>query len=683
MVEAMIAGLIQVFMWPAIGFLGLGMLLGIALGAVPGLGGVLGLVLLLPFTYAMDPVPALALLLGMYTVTSTSDTIASVMLGIPGSAASQATILDGYPMAKQGEAARALGAAFYVSAIGGVIGAAIMAVSLPILFPVIRAFGVPEFLLLAILGVTLVGALSGRAQFKGLAVAAVGLLITAVGFSQATGIPRYAFQTPYLMDGIPIILLVMGLFAIPELLDLTVRNTSIARVSRSEVSGRGILQGIRDVHREWWLALRSSVLGTYVGMLPALGPSIADWIAYGHAVQSSKDKSRFGKGDVRGVIAPEAANNATKAGALIPMVAFGIPGSLGTAILLGALIIQGLRPGVEMMTTKLDLTYAMIWTIVIANIVVSGLLLWGSRYIARLAFVPGHLLVPGVLCFILMGAWIASASLGDWIVCIGAGIVGYWMKKGGWPRPPLILALVLGALIEANLDLTVQIYPGLTWITDRPIAMAIFALIVLVFLSAIWSALREARSRAQAEAPLSASGAPEAAGDAVSAQRRNASTEWDNPIFSLLFAAALLPVLIAAIWMAQDWSVRARQFPVFAAGFALCMLVPVVLRDLLRLASLMRGEGGSWAALRSTVMEAELGRSLLFLAGVTAILPATMLIGQKLSLALFTLLFLGLFTRYTWITAALYALAVGAFIHFFYDVLMGLHFYPSVYFRGW
>lgn len=657
MIEAMISGLLQVFMWPAIGFLLLGMLIGICMGAIPGLGGILGLVLLLPFTYAMDPVPAMALLLGMYTVTSTSDTIASVMLGIPGTSASQATILDGYPLAKKGQAGRAFGAAFYVSAIGGVTGAFIMAVSLPILLPVILAFGVPEFLMLSILGVTLVGALSGRSLYKGLAVACIGLLLTAVGFSQATGIPRYAFGMPYLLDGLPIIPLVMGLFAIPELLELAVRNTSISRVASTDVRNGGILDGVRDANRNWWLTLRCSVLGTYIGVLPGLGPSIVDWIAYGHAVQSATDKSLFGKGDIRGVIAPEAANNATKSGALIPMVAFGIPGSLGTAILLGALIMQGMRPGQEMLTTKLDVTYSMIWTIVIANILVSVLLMATSRHIARLAFLPGHLLVPGVLGFILMGAWIASASLGDWIVCIGAGIVGYWMKQGGWPRPPLILALVLGGLIEANLDLTVQIYPNFAWLTTRPVALAILAIIVLVVGFTALGGLKRRK----------------AGGD-------TRQVEVENPIFSLPLAVILVPLLILAIIFAQEWSTRARQFPVFVASAALLLMLPILYRDIRAFIAFARDHGGLPSAFYLSGDRAEFARSTLFLSCVIAIIPLTMLIGQKVTLSLFALLYIRFWGSYSWLTAVVYAACTGLFLHFFYDELMSLHFYPSRYF---
>jgi TctA family transporter len=485
MIDGMLAGLALVFTGPTIAYLLLGVFIGMWVGAVPGLGGVVGLVLLLPFTYGMDPVPAFALLMGLYAVTSSSDTIAAVMLGIPGSVASQATILDGYPLAKKGQAARAFGAAYTVSAFGGVFGAVLMAASLPFILPLIFAFGLPEFMMLGLLGLTMVGVLSGGSIAKGLIVAAFGLLLTTVGYAEATGVPRFHLGTEYLLDGIPLVPIVLGLFGIPELLEMAVKDTSISRVRLSETQDGGMLRGIRDVLKHRWLTLRASVIGTYIGVLPGLGGSIVDWIAYGHAVQSARDKSKFGKGDIRGVIAPEAANNSSRAGALIPTVAFGIPGSPGAAILLSALVIKGLQPGPDMLSINLDLTFSMIWDIVFANILVAALLMLLSRQVGKIAFLPAHSIVPGVLVVLLMGAWVATSSMGDWWTCLAMGVLGYAMKQGGWPRPPLILALVLGTIIEYNFQLTMQSYDGLSWMYRRPIVVCIeIAIAVTIFLGA-------------------------------------------------------------------------------------------------------------------------------------------------------------------------------------------------------
>ncbi|MDA0241720.1 MAG: tripartite tricarboxylate transporter permease, partial [Proteobacteria bacterium] len=443
----------MVVQWPAIGFMMLGILLGIWLGAVPGLGGILGLVILLPFTFGMETVSAFALLLGMFAITSTSDTIASVMLGIPGTAASQATILDGYPLAQKGEARRAFGAAYTVSAFGGVFGALILAVSLPLVLPIILAFGSPELFMLGVLGLAMIGSLSGGSILKGLMVALLGLLMATVGYAETVAIPRFWFGTDYLIDGLPLIPIVLGLFAIPELLELATKDVNISRVPKEMTKDVTIWTGVKDAWKHKWLALRCAILGTYIGMLPGIGGAVVDWLAYGHAVQSAKDKTMFGQGDIRGVIAPEAANNAIKGGSLIPTVAFGIPGSLGTAILLGALLIQGLKPGPDMLTTELHITFSMVWTIVLANIICALLLMVLTNHVAKVAFIRGHLIVPGVIMFIFMGAWLGGASIGDWVACLTMGIVGFIMKRGGWPRPPLVLALILGSIMEKSFQI--------------------------------------------------------------------------------------------------------------------------------------------------------------------------------------------------------------------------------------
>ena len=299
MIDTLLSSLTLVLQGQALAFLLLGVVIGIWMGAVPGLGGAVGLVLLLPFTFGMEPIPAFALLLGSWAATSTSGAVASILLGIPGTAAAQATILDGYPLAKQGQAARAMGAAFTSSAIGGVFGAAMLAVSLPLILPVIRSFQAPETFMLGMLGLTMVSALSGRSISKGLVAAALGLLLALVGFPAAQAIPRYTFGTLYLLDELPVIPVLLGLFGIPEIMELAIKRVSISRVSENQASDGGIFDGVKDALREWGLVLRCSVIGTYIGMIPGLGASIVGWVTYGHAIQGSKDSSKFGQGDIR------------------------------------------------------------------------------------------------------------------------------------------------------------------------------------------------------------------------------------------------------------------------------------------------------------------------------------------------------------------------------------------------
>ena len=663
MLEAFLLGLSQVFEWPSIGFLFLGVFIGIWLGAIPGLGGIIGLVLLLPFTFGMDPVPAFALLLGMFAVTTTSDTIASVMLGIPGTAASQATILDGYPLAQKGHASRAFGAAFTVSAFGGVFGALILAASLPLILPIILAFGSPELFMLGVLGLAMVGSLSGGSIMKGLAVAALGLLMSTIGYAETVAIPRYYFGTDYLIDNLPLIPVVLGLFAIPELMELATRNISISRVPKEQTAGGGMIEGIKDAFRHWWLATRCAAIGTYVGMLPGLGAAIVDWVAYGHAVQSAKDKSQFGQGDIRGVIAPEAANNATKGGSLVPTVAFGIPGSLGAAILLGALLIQGLKPGPDMLTSELHLTFGMVWMIVVANIMATALLMVWSRQIARVAFLPGHLIVPGVILFVFMGAWLGGSSLGDWVTCIIMGIVGYSMKKGGWPRPPLILALILGSIMENSFQISMRAYDGIGW-TMRPIVLIIFALIVLTIVFAARGIIKAKRSDSEGSEPDAGEGRAK------------------NPIISWPFSLALLVIFVGAGFHSLQWPESVQLFPITIAipgAIFAAFTFYFDTRDLRAATSMNGGLGGAMAVGSE---QAVLAKSAAFFGYLTLMLLIMLVVGQKLAIPIFIAAYLIRWGGYSRRLALLYAAGGWLFLVGFYERIMHLSFHHS-YLKIW
>jgi putative tricarboxylic transport membrane protein len=652
------AGLIAVFQWPALGYLVLGVLLGIWLGAVPGLGGIIGLVLLLPFTFGMDPVSAFALLLGMYAVTTTSDTIASVLLGIPGTAASQATILDGFPLAQQGQAARAFGAAFTVSAFGGVFGALILAVSLPIALPLILAFRSPEIFMLGVLGLTMVGSLSGGSVLKGLIAALLGLLMAMVGYGETVPVPRYWFGSDYLLDGLPIVPVVLGLFAIPELLELAVRNTSISRTQSADVVGGALMDGVRDAFRNWWLVVRCCFIGTYVGMLPGLGAAIVDWLAYGHAVQSAKDKSMFGKGDIRGVIAPETANNATKGGALIPTVAFGIPGSLGTAILLGALLIQGLTPGPTMLTTELSLTYSMVWTIVIANILAAGLLMIWSRQVAKLAFLPGHLIVPGVILFVFMGAWISGSSIGDWVTCFVMGVIGTIMKRSGWPRPPLVLALILGAILENAFQLSMRAHSGAAWL-QGPVVLIILAITILTLTLAVRGMIKTKKND---DAPEVGEGSER------------------NPLVSLPFSAVLFALFVWAAIEALSWPPTVRQLPLTIAAPAIVLTLWVLIRDLVDARGAIRSVGGLRPAMVKSAGIAELPSTTAFLGYLFIMLLLTLVVGQIVALAAFMAVYLWRWGGYGWKVSLAYTAGGVAFLYGFYGKIIHVLWYPSMIF---
>lgn len=470
-----------------------GVLSGLIIGVLPGLGGVVGLALLLPFTYALDPYMAFALMVGMLAVTTTSDTIPAVFFAVPGAVGSTATILDGHPMARRGEAGRAFGAAYMSSLMGGVIGAAVLALSIPILRPILLAFGAPEFFMLGVLGLIMVATLTGGVPTKGLLSAGFGLALGLVGMDRFNGIPRFAMDQLYLWDGVSVVIVGLGLFAIPEIIDMGIKGSSI---SSGDVSGgrRGVGQGIRDVFRNWFLMLRCSLIGTLMGILPGMGVALINWLAYGHAMQTERGaRETFGKGDVRGVIAPESSNNAKEGGALIPTLAFGIPGSPVMALLLGGFVIQGLVPGPAMLDQHLDITYMMVWSLVIANVLATGLCLLFGNTLARLATVRIHLLAPLVIVIVFLGAYQATQGPADLVLLLAISALGWTMKRLSWPRPPLLLGLVLAPVLENNFIISIQAY-GWAWLA-RPVVLVLVALALATLAGQYWLAARRGADR--------------------------------------------------------------------------------------------------------------------------------------------------------------------------------------------
>jgi len=669
-IEAFIHGLTLVFQWQVLGFLLSGIMIGIVMGVIPGLGGIVGMVILLPFVYGMDTVPAFALLLGMFAVTTTSDTISSVLLGIPGTAGSQATILDGYPLAQKGQAARAFGAAFTVSAFGGVFGALVLAISMPLVMPLILAFGSAEMFMLGVLGLSMVGSLSGGSVLKGLVAALFGLLMAMVGDAESFAISRYVFGTDYLIDGLGLLPVILGLFAIPELMDLALKDTSIAKVSKDQVAGGGIFDGVKDALANWWLVLRCSIIGTYIGMLPGLGAGVVDWIAYGHAVQSAKDSSKFGKGDIRGVIAPEAANNALKGGVLIPTIAFGIPGGPAAAILLGALLIMGLRPGPEMVTTKLHITFSMVWMIAVANIVAAGLLMASSKQVAKLAFISGHLIVPGVMMFLFMGAWVENASMGSWITLLIMGAIGFIMKIGNWPRSPIILAIILGNYLENYFQISIGAYDGFSWLV-RPIVLVIIGLITITLVFSSRAVIKRKKMKNRLASSRRSS---ENSGENAKGKHRGAAK---NAVFSFLFTIALCVLFIWAGFESLKWPFTVKMFPLAIVIPAVVMVLISLFFDTRILINELKVTGSMMAAMRKASEEADLLKAFQYFGYLIGVILITFLVGQKIALPLFVLIYLIRWGGYGMGVSLGYALVVWISIVGFYDQIMHMFWHPS------
>ncbi len=534
-------------------YLILGVIIGLVIAILPGLGGTAGLSLVLPFIFGMDPISAVALMVGLLAVTSTGDTFPSVLMGIPGSNSSQATVVDGFPLAKKGRAAMALSAAFSASLIGGVIGAIVLTAGMFAARPLILGTGLGEQLLLVILALTMVGMLTGRSISKGLAACGIGLMIGSIGAAPATGELRYSFSTVYLSDGIPLVVLALGIFAVPEIVDLLRSRSSI---SKSATLGSGWREGLAATIANKWLVLRCSGIGCLIGALPGLGGSVIDWMAYGHAVQTARDKSQFGQGDIRGVIAPESANNAKEGGALFPTLFFGIPGSASTALLLGGFIMVGIQPGVSMVTSNIHLTYVIIWSLAAANIIATLICILIAPGVARLTTINYSFLGPPIIVLIVFTAYQATVSWGDiWTLAV-VSLAGILMKRFDWPRPALVIGFVLSTGLEAAIYRTTQIW-GFSFLW-RPQSQLLVALILLsLFLG--WRGMRRgSRVMASVNAPMR------------------------SRLPQLAFTAALLAIIAYALVDAMDMRYLSRLFPASVAVITGALLVVVLLEQTFR-----------------------------------------------------------------------------------------------------
>lgn len=647
MVQAFTGGLAQVFSGTTFTLMMLGIVIGFAVGILPGLGGPVTLALMLPFIFNMEAVEAFAFLLGMAAVTATTGDITSILFGIPGEAITAATIVDGHPMAKKGEAGRALGAALMSSLLGAIFGAFALALAIPVVRPLVLSIGSPEFFMLAMLGITFLASLSGEAVVKGLTAAAIGLLIATVGLDPISGIERYTFGYLYLWDRISLVSATLGLFAIPEIIDLSVKGSSIAEVSVGKIGG--VMEGVKDTFRHWKLVLRCSAIGTYIGIIPGMGGSVSQWVAYAHAVQTSPDKERFGKGAVEGVLGPGAANNSNLGGGLVPTIAFGVPGNVTMAILLGAFIIQGLVPGPLMLIPEsqgghLTLTFSFVWIIVVSNIITVAACFLFLQQLVRITEVRGSLVIPFLLLLVFLGGFATKNAFEDLIVVLIFGALGWVLNQLDWPRPPLLLGLVLGPLAENRLFLSTDNY-GLAWMWF-PSVLVIFAIILAGTFYPLFQRWRERRKNPQAEktttpAPVSV---------------------W-APIFSLLVV-----VLFAwGLWEAWDWGFRAGLFP-WAVGF-LGLALGIAQLDLDISGFLKKGvkalhpEVGSETALEARRTASIVGWILVFFFAIW-------LLGFSWAIVVSTFLYLKVGAGEKWlITIILTLVAFGSFYGLFIHVL--------------
>jgi len=458
-------------------------ILGIILGAIPGLSGGLGVALMLPITFGMEPHVGLAMLVSIWIGGVSGGMIGSILLGIPGSPSSIATVFDGYPMTRNGEAVKALGAAIVASFLGTFFSILIAMMLSPLIAQLALKMGPWEYFSLGFCAIALVAALSRGSIFQGMAAAGLGLLLSTVGFAPIDGFPRFTFGLIHLSGGIDLIALMLGLFALKQIISDHARGQQqVPAVDMSQIRGFGVTY--REYIDNIWNIIRSFMIGLWIGFLPGMGAALSNLVAYAQAKSSSKHPEKFGKGCVDGVFASESSNNAAVGGSLIPMVALGIPGDGVTAILLGGLMIHGIQAGPLLFTNNPGIVYALFLTAMLAATMVLFLQFFGMRLFPAILKIPYHYLYPAIVVLGFVGVFVGSSTAFNYVLLLGFAALGLLMDKTRLPIGPFILAFILGPMLELNLR------RGITYVEDghlafftRPISAALLA---VALLSIIW-----------------------------------------------------------------------------------------------------------------------------------------------------------------------------------------------------
>jgi putative tricarboxylic transport membrane protein len=497
LLEASLQGLLAVFHLQTFAMMCLGVVVGLAFGILPGLGGTVLLALLIPFIYPMDTQMAFAFLLSAHAAVTFGGSISAILFNVPGTSQNVATCFDGYPMTQKGEAARALGISATASLIGGLFGVVVLTALIPLVRPILIYFGPAELFSLTVFGLVIIAFLGEGSIIKGLIAGGMGLLLSFIGSDPVTGVSRFNLGQTWLLDGLDFVAVVIGIFAISQVIELYVSKGAIAKATDTVSAGTSsVWDGVWDTLRRPMVTLRSSALGTFIGVIPGVGGTVANILAYGQAMQMSKNRSEFGKGAVEGIIGPEAANNAKEGGSLLPTLAFGIPGGEATAILLGAFIMKGIAPGPSMLSEHLDIVFVMVWAIAVSNVIGSIIGLTFALQMVRVTFLRGEVIGPFILAIGVVGAFASERHFSSVWVALLAGVLGYFMKKYRFPKAPLIIGLVLGLITEKYLQISLRTYGGPFFLFERPVALG---LMILALIAVIYPFVRRASSSKRGE----------------------------------------------------------------------------------------------------------------------------------------------------------------------------------------
>lgn len=471
-----------------------GTVFGVIIGALPGLTSTMGVALLVPVTFSMQPAMGLALLGAIYCSSTYSGAISAILLNIPGTPANCCTLMDGYPMTMKGQSGRAIALATSASALGGFLSIFALLFLAPPLAEFALEFGAQEYFLLTLFGVSVIASLSERNVLKGLFSGALGLLLSIVGMHPLTGDIRFTFGIAELFNGMPLVIALIGLYSIPEVIGSLSSDKGVVKQSRTV--GKGVWGEMMELFKHKMLAFRATVIGVVVGIIPGAGSSIASFVAYDNAKRFSKHADEFGKGSPEGIIASETANNAVVGGSLVPALTLGIPGNAVSAVLLGGLMIHGLKPGPTLFIDNPAIVYAFILSLFISNLAFVPVGLFISRYCVRFIETPATMLCPMVIGLAVMGSYALSMSMVEVSIMLGIGVLGYLMKLSDVPREPMVLGLVLGSMAEGELARAMSLVHGS--IPDLVVSMVTSPVSIIIIVMTALSLVQGVRKQRQA-----------------------------------------------------------------------------------------------------------------------------------------------------------------------------------------
>lgn len=457
-----------------------GAFVGIVFGAIPGLSGDLAVILFLPLTFNMECLPAILLLLGIYCGSTYGGSITAILIGTPGTNVAMATVFDGYPMSQNGKPRKALSMALFASTIGGMISALILLFTAPYISSFVLRFGPPEYFALAVFGISIIAGVSGNSMLRGIIMGCFGIIVGCIGVDSASGAVRFSFNNVFLMKGLGLLPVLLGVFAVPNILNqIYSRGYKKVFNSSAQLDKEDVLT--RQERKEHMpLILRSTIIGSIIGAIPGAGAAIASFMAYNEAKRISKKGHLFGSGVLEGIAAPEAANNAVTGCSLIPLFTLGIPGSVIAALLIGAFTMQGLTPGPTLFKTQSDLMYAIMAGMIICNIAmfIEGKYL--LKFFAKLSRIPQPLLFTCLALFCVSGSYSFSNHIFNVYVLLVFGVIMFLLQRIGFPGAPFVLGIVLGSLLEGNLKNSLVMSDG-SWLIfiKRPICLAILIITVV------------------------------------------------------------------------------------------------------------------------------------------------------------------------------------------------------------